>query len=130
MCEDPNKKNVVCVCLFVFTKKEFVARIKTNQRGQRETESFASSAELKACEERVEKDLLSGSKELRYSVYSTHLLGLGHLCNRCSPLLFKLIVLLGALPNGLGLQGFPLIQLSAVNVVLSATFLQKAKQQS
>lgn len=60
-------------------------------------------------------------------MYLTHLLGLGHLCNSRSPLLFKLIILLSALSNSLGLQGLPLVQLSAVNVILSATFLKKAK---
>lgn len=98
----------------------------THQQSQQEKHSSG----LKASEERVKNDLFSGSKELHYNVYLTHLLGLGHLCNSCSPLLFKLIILLSALSNSLGLQGFPLVQLSAVNVILSATFLKKAKPPS
>lgn len=102
----------------------------THQQSQQEKHSSVISTGFKAFEERVKNDLFLGSKELHYNVYLTHLLGLGHLCNSRSPLLFKLIILLSALSNSLGLQGLPLVQLSAVNVILSATFLKKAKPQS
>lgn len=93
----------------------------------RERQSFVISTSLK---DFSQSHLSLESKELPRNVYLTHLLGLGHFCNSCSPLLFKLIILLIALSDSLCLQGFPLVQLSAVDVVLSATFLKKAKQRS
>lgn len=41
--------------------------------------------------------------------YTQYLFSLGHLSNRCCPLLFKLIILISTLDHIVSLEGLPLV---------------------